>query len=60
MAEPVVFTPDGEETNVARLIDDVGLAEMTVGQLDFADTATPGARWELARFAMTVTGGQES
>lgn len=60
IAEDVDFTPDGDETDARRLIDDIGIADLTVVQLDFSDTATPGARWELARFALTVTTGHQN
>lgn len=58
LAEAVDLTPAESEAHVTRLIDDIAIADMTVAQIDFADTDTPGARWELAQFSMTVSGGQ--
>lgn len=60
MGEPLDFTPLGDEAHVTRFMDDLGIAECTVAQIDFADTDTPGERWELARCALTVSAGQGS
>jgi hypothetical protein len=51
------LSPEASEAQVTRFMDDLSIAECTTVQIDFADTATPGERWELARFAMTVTSG---
>jgi hypothetical protein len=58
LAEEVDLTPAGDEAHVTRFMDDLGLAECTVVQVQFADTDTPGERWELARCALTVSAGQ--
>lgn len=53
-------SPVGDETFVSRFTDDIGIAELTTVQVQFADTDTPGSRWELARLDLTVTQGQGS
>ena len=60
IAEDIDFTPTGDEAHVVRFKDDLSIADLTTAQIDFADLATPGGRWELARFSMTVTLGQGS
>jgi hypothetical protein len=60
IASDVDLTPAGSEAHVVRHKDDLSIAELTTVQIDFADTATPGARWELARFSMTLSTGQGS
>lgn len=60
IAEDVDCSPEGSETFVTKHKDELGLAGMRSMQIDFADTATPGARWELARFSMTLSAGQGS
>jgi hypothetical protein len=57
-AGTIDLSPVGSEAQVTRFLDDLSVAECTTFQIDFADTATPGERWELGRFAMTVTSGQ--
>jgi hypothetical protein len=59
-ADAIDLTPEADETFVIRKQDDIGISELTTVQIDFADPSTPGARWELAKFSMTVTAGQGS
>lgn len=58
IAEAIDCTPDGDETFVVRQKDDLEIAELTTVQIDVADVATPGTRWELARVSLTWTHGQ--
>jgi hypothetical protein len=58
VAGTVSFDPiDGAE-HLTWFMDDLGICGCEVVQLDFADEDTPGARWELARFSMTISAGQ--
>ncbi len=59
-AETIALTPASSETFVIKKRDDFRISELKTVQLDFADVPTPGARWELARLAVTVTLGQGS
>jgi hypothetical protein len=56
--EDVSFTPAGSETFVIRPNDDLHIADLTTCQVDLADVASPGGRWELARMTLTVTTGK--
>jgi hypothetical protein len=58
IGEDIDLTPEGSETFVIRHVDDLSVAECQTVQFDFADVASPGARWELARLSATMTGGQ--
>lgn len=60
IAEDLDLSPAGSEVAVIRKKDELGIAECTTVQIDFSDTAAPGARWELARFSMTLSAGQGS
>lgn len=43
----ISFTPDVDETSVIAVLDNLRLAQLRAVQIVIADTATPGARWEL-------------
>lgn len=60
LGEDIDCSPEGDETFVVRVKDELSIAEMRTLQLQMADTATPGARWELARLSMNLSLGQEA
>jgi hypothetical protein len=57
-AEDIDCTPAGSEVYVIRRKDEIHLSECKTVQIDFADVAEPGARWELARVSLTLSAGQ--
>ena len=53
----IAFTATVSETQVMKLIDDIGFSELQTLQFTFQDVSTPGTRWELN--AMQVSGSQQ-
>ena len=56
----VSLAPTGSETQVIKKLDNLSISECSVVQVEFEDTDSPGARWELNQFSMKLTKGQTS
>jgi hypothetical protein len=56
----ISLTPEGTEEQVIVPLDNLSLAALRTVQIEFADTDSPGERWELNLFALRETSGQRA
>jgi hypothetical protein len=60
-AQTVSFTPTSSETRVIKNLDNLGLSECRVAQVEIEDTSPAGsARWELEYLILREIGGQQA
>jgi hypothetical protein len=57
---PISCTPVDEETQIIASLKDLGFSELHVAQIEFIDTDSPAASWQVNEFSIRHTGGQKA